>query len=62
MRLTEKGREVGRRIAEKVDRILALAGDGMSEEDRAVMYRCLALVGSNLQKICGGYAAKSEDD
>ena len=49
--LTEKGRSVGARIAEKVDGVLARAGEGLSEEDRAVMYRSMKLVRDNLRKI-----------
>ncbi|MBQ9112785.1 MAG: MarR family transcriptional regulator [Clostridia bacterium] len=58
LRLTEKGQEVGRLIAEKVDRVLDLAGEGLSDEHRAVMYQSLALVNTNLQKICLKYDNK----
>lgn len=53
--LTEKGREVGGRIAEKVDAVLEMAGAGLSEEDRTVLYRCLGTICENLQKICDKY-------
>ena len=53
--LTEKGKEVGKRIAEKIDGILQKAGEGLSEEHRSIMYQSLALVSENLQKLCDGY-------
>ena len=59
--LTEKGREVARQIAEKIDGKLLSAGDGLDDESRAVMYRSLAIVAENLQRICDGYGEKNEE-
>jgi DNA-binding MarR family transcriptional regulator len=53
--LTEKGRQVGERIAEKIDRIIEEAGEGVSEECRDIMYRSLFMINSNLQKRCSAY-------
>ncbi len=53
--LTDKGREIGKRIAEKIDRILDAASEGLSESDREIFYRSLSLIYGNLQKICGQY-------
>ena len=53
--LTEKGEEIGERIAFKIDRILSRAGDGVSEEDRRIMYRSLAVIRENLSKLCETY-------
>ena len=50
--LTERGREIGARIAEKIDRILLHVSDGLGEEEREIMYRSLATVRENLKKIC----------
>ena len=61
--LTEKGREIGEKIVWKIDNILSHAGDGVPEEDRRVMYRSLAVICENLQKIsesCGASAAMEE--
>ena len=61
--LTDKGREIGGKIVLKVDNILSHAGDGVPEEDRRVMYRSLAVICENLQKIsesCGASAAMEE--
>ena len=50
--LTEKGREVGRRIAERIDSILKKASEGLDEASREIMYRCLTSVSRNLQTLC----------
>ncbi len=53
--LTEKGREVGKHIAEKIDQILDEASLGLTEEERAVLYKGLSLINNNLQNICDKY-------
>lgn len=55
LRLTEKGAEIGKQIAEKIDNILFSASEGLNEADRVIMYKSLALVCSNLEKICENY-------
>ena len=50
--LTEKGREIGAYIAEKIDCILAGVSEGIDEEHRRVMYESLARISENLRKIC----------
>lgn len=56
--LTEKGKEVGVIIAEKVDRLLSNVGKGLSEENREVFYKSLLTISDNLQKICENYESK----
>lgn len=53
--LTEKGKSVGAYIAEKVDAVVEQAGEGLTEAERAILYKSLALIGNNLQKICEKY-------
>ncbi len=55
LELTEKGKEVGKRISEKVDAVLHAVSDGLSEEKRAIMYESLEIIAGNLQKICDRY-------
>jgi DNA-binding MarR family transcriptional regulator len=55
IKLTERGREVGEQLARRVDGILDSASLGISEDDRAVMYRSLSLINENLNKICDEY-------
>ncbi len=54
--LTERGREVGALIAERVDRILDRVSEGISEEHRTIMYNALARISENLQTLCDAYA------
>ncbi len=58
LQLTPQGQEVGARIAEKIDRILAEASAGLSETDRTVLYSSLALISKNLQTVCKKYDKK----
>ena len=61
--LTDKGREIGARIVEKIDRNLAGVSEGLTEEHRRIMYESLARVNDNLKKIseiCGESAAVKE--
>lgn len=59
--LTEKGRATGKLVAEKIDRVLMAASEGLSENDREVMYRSLALINENLQHICERYVDSQND-
>ena len=56
--LTEKGKNVGKIVSEKIDNILNIAGEGLSEEERTAFYRSLTLISDNLQKICNDYEEK----
>ena len=53
--LTEKGSDAASHIAAKIDEIFAPAGEGISDEERAVLYNSLARVTENLEKVCGSY-------
>ena len=58
--LTDKGREVGGIVAKKIDAILEAASDGLSEDERIILYRSLALIHENLRNLCANY--NSDDD
>ena len=53
--LTEKGRMIADGVSKKVDKILEIAGEGLSEEDRSVMYKGLAIISGNLEELCKKY-------
>ena len=53
--LTNAGKEIGKRISDKVDAILRRASEGLSDEKRTEFYRALSLINANLQKICDEY-------
>lgn len=53
--LTDKGIKVARSVSNKIDNIVMLASQGLSEEDRKVFYKSLILISNNLDKICKNY-------
>ena len=60
LELTDQGRAVGEIVAGKIDRILCDASEGLDEREREIMYRSLALISGNLQRICDEYDAASQ--
>lgn len=54
--LTAKGTEVGRKIAGKIEGVLADISDRMTEDERLLFYRCLAAISDGLEAV----ALKSE--
>ena len=56
--LTEKGTQAAKLLDEKIECMLAIAGEGVSEEERLVMYASLARISANLQRICDEYDNK----
>ena len=54
-KLSEKGIEASNHIMKKIDSVLDLAGDGISDEEREIMYSSLEKINTNLQKICDKY-------
>ncbi|MBQ8408457.1 MAG: MarR family transcriptional regulator [Clostridia bacterium] len=49
--LTEKGREVGRKISEKVDCVLDEISVGLTEEERIAFYHSLTIISDSLDVI-----------
>ena len=49
--LTSLGEEVGRKITEKINRVLNQVSDGLTDEERLAFYRSLTIISSNLDKI-----------
>lgn len=58
LRLTEKGREIGEQITKKIDGILNMSGEGMTDEERATFYKILRQIHDNLNTICDSYDCK----
>lgn len=54
--LTDKGREVSSVLAVKIEETLNAASQGMSEDERTIMYRTLTLISNNLRDICENYS------
>ena len=55
LKLSEKGREAGKKIADIIERMLNIASDGLSEEKRKIMYEGLTLICNNLDNLCKKY-------
>ncbi len=55
LELTKEGERIGEMINSKVDKILIGASEGISEQDRAIMYKSLETICTNLRKVCDGY-------
>ncbi len=60
--LTEKGSDIAARLVRRIDRVLEAVGEGVSAEDRAVMYRTLEQINRNLRAICEEYGEENIPD
>ncbi len=49
--LTEKGRAVGKKIADKIDLVLDEIGQGLTEAERVALYRSLTIVSDSLDAV-----------
>ena len=49
--LTDKGRDAGKRIAEKIGGVLDTVSRDLTEDERAVFYRSLSIISSSLEAI-----------
>ncbi len=49
--LTEKGKIIGKHLAEKIDEMFIEASDSLTTEERTVLFSSLAVVCDNLEKI-----------
>ena len=56
IRLTEKGETVAGIVAEKISAILEEGGAGISDGERAQLYRLLGIISANLTEICKKYS------
>lgn len=56
--LTDRGREVGEYLAERIEEVLSGSSNGVSDADRAVMYESLSVIDRNLQSICDKYLSE----
>ncbi len=51
LQLTEKGKVVGKKIADKIDGVLDEIGAALSEEERNEFYRCLSVISDSLESV-----------
>lgn len=55
IKLTQLGEQTARKIAEKIDDVLLVAGENMDETERQNLYKNLSLIRDNLKKITDKY-------
>ncbi|MCQ2799229.1 MAG: hypothetical protein MJ228_00485 [Bacilli bacterium] len=51
--LTEKGMVCGEEVANRINNFLSIAGKGISDEDRAIMYKALKIIVDNIDNQKG---------
>ncbi len=49
--LADKGLEVGKKIADKIDNVLDAIGVGLTEKERADFYRSLSIISDSLERV-----------
>ena len=49
--LTEMGRTVAKKIADKISRVLDEISDGLTEEERVAFYRSLSIISESLEAV-----------
>lgn len=49
--LTDKGQEAGKKIADKINRVLQEISKGLSEKERIAFYRSLSIISESLEEI-----------
>lgn len=49
--LTDKGELVGKKIAEKIDGVLDVIGEGLSEREREDFYRSLSVISDRIEAV-----------
>lgn len=49
--LTDKGKEAGKKIADKIGGVLDTISVGLTEEERIAFYRCLAIISDSLESV-----------
>lgn len=54
LNLTERGREVAAGLAESIDEVLDEVAEGVTEEERRILYRALGEIDRILSKLCEG--------
>ena len=53
--LTDKGVEVGKNIADKINSVLDEIGDGLTEEERVAFYRSLSIISDCLESVANKF-------
>lgn len=60
IKLTDRGRELGKIINEKISSMFETVSDGILQTERDCLYRTLIHISDNLTKICENYGDKND--
>ncbi|MGN1259102.1 MAG: MarR family winged helix-turn-helix transcriptional regulator [Christensenellales bacterium] len=60
IKLTEKGKEYAKQVSNKISNMLEAGSFGITEMERNNLYKTLALISDNLNKICENYGDKND--
>ena len=53
--LTDMGNEIGKKISDKINQVLDEISGGLTEEERIVFYRSLAIISNSLDAVAARY-------
>ena len=53
--LSPRGYKIGEGLSERINKILNIASEGLSDENRKIMYDSLSLINERLNKVCDEY-------
>ena len=59
--LTDKGLEVGKKITDKIGRVLKEVSVGLTEEERLAFYNALNIISNNIDRISNGLNNSMEE-
>lgn len=57
--LTDKGYDVGKKIADKIDAVLDEISVGLTDEERATFYRSLTIISDSLEMVAAKYSKQN---
>ena len=53
--LTDKGNDVGKKIADKIDAVLGEIGASLTDSERMEFYRCLTIISNDIESVSQKY-------
>ncbi len=62
LHLTETGREIAKKISDRIDSVLRSVGAGLTEEERIVFYNSLDAISSGLEMIADADKTKTKQE
>ena len=60
--LTEKGKKVAKKIADKVEKVLEAVSTSLSDEERRAFYKSLAIISESLDAVANKNESKKESE